>query len=354
MADLINIPHDILFNIFSRIPIKSLVQLRCVSKSWLHFITDSFVFNRHLSYSKNLKIILKDFQHFYSLDCESFDKVIEVDTGMSKSDNDKHNVVVWGSGVGGIIVSFLGRFRKKIFLWNPCNGEHIEIHNLNMRSISYMFSAYFDPADKNYWLLAVYHDNNVVDLSSSVFVYSVASNTWREIKSIPYSLPKRHGVLVNGSLHWVAAHRSRISTMYDLVIAFQIGCEEFREVPLPNCQNPNCFIDVTELGGELCLVCNYGICVEAWLMKDYGVKESWTKLFNIKHPTGLHFRSLIPLCFTKDGVLLLQMDNTSLVLYHPMIIEDLFCLNIEGIPKCFEPITYYESTRGSFKSNPKE
>ncbi|KAF9589437.1 hypothetical protein IFM89_023755 [Coptis chinensis] len=45
MDDLLNFPSDILFDILSRIQIKSIVILRCVSKPWLDKLTDSFVMN---------------------------------------------------------------------------------------------------------------------------------------------------------------------------------------------------------------------------------------------------------------------------------------------------------------------
>ncbi|PIA42045.1 hypothetical protein AQUCO_02100115v1 [Aquilegia coerulea] len=319
MADFINIPCDILIDIFSRIPIKSLVQLRCVSKSLLHFITDSLVFNMHVSYSKNLKILLNDFNCCYALDCIS-----------------------WGSSNGLILLSFDRRYDDKVYcLWNPYTGEYIKA-NLHDSEMPFNVSVYYNSTDKNYDFLVIqYHESNVYDRSSCVDIYSLASSSWREMKSIPYRIATRHGVSVDGSLHWVAAHKSRRSYRYDLVIAFEIGGDKFREVPLPNHMNPDCFIDITELGGELCLVCNYKILAEAWLMKDYGVTSSWTKLFSIKASPGVYFRSLMPLCFTKDGKLLLHMDDRMLALYHP--IEDLFCFNIKGIPQTFVPIIYYEN-----------
>ncbi|GJY21411.1 hypothetical protein Tco_0393977 [Tanacetum coccineum] len=73
--------------------------------------------------------------------------------------------------------------------------------------------------------------------------------------------------------------------------------------------------DYLELGvaGEwLCVVHHYceSPVVDVWVMKVYGVKDSWTKLASIPYPD--HWWGVIwdPLCISKDGKLLpLFADN---------------------------------------------
>ncbi|XP_059624633.1 F-box/kelch-repeat protein At3g23880-like [Cornus florida] len=49
MASEWNLPHDIIVQILSRLPVKSLLQFRCVCKSWCSLISDSHFVKTHLS-----------------------------------------------------------------------------------------------------------------------------------------------------------------------------------------------------------------------------------------------------------------------------------------------------------------
>ncbi|XP_050241392.1 F-box/kelch-repeat protein At3g23880-like [Quercus robur] len=67
------------------------------------------------------------------------------------------------------------------------------------------------------------------------------------------------------------------------------------------------------LGG--CLSLSYdpnGSHLETWVMKKYGVEESWEKLFVIPNVEG-HLR---PLCFTNNGDVLMEVNLKKIVIYN--------------------------------------
>ncbi|KAI9177269.1 hypothetical protein LWI28_013082 [Acer negundo] len=96
-------------------------------------------------------------------------------------------------------------------------------------------------------------------------------------------------VLVCGRIHWHTWSGVRSSCP---IISFDFEDEQFREVPKPDCggldHRPN--IQLVDLGGCLsAVVYNNYREFEIWIMKEYNVKESWIKEFNIGNhvPTSL-------------------------------------------------------------------
>ncbi|KAI8571437.1 hypothetical protein RHMOL_Rhmol01G0120300 [Rhododendron molle] len=102
------------------------------------------------------------------------------------------------------------------------------------------------------------------------------------------------------------------------VAALDLTTEDYRVVPQPEFFDNAFDMDVAELGGCLCILCDYvQVRVDVWVMKDCGVKESWSKLFSVAQPEVIRsFDSLIPVAYSKSGCeVLLVQDNTKLVWY---------------------------------------
>ncbi|KAK2663945.1 hypothetical protein Ddye_002519 [Dipteronia dyeriana] len=90
-----------------------------------------------------------------------------------------------------------------------------------------------------------------------------------------------YAVFASGVLHCVFPRRAELGTG-DSLVGFDLGTEEFRVVPELDYGDleQDFVLDVGTLEGCLSAICNYarGV-VDFWVMKEYGVKESWTKLF---------------------------------------------------------------------------
>ncbi|OVA01217.1 Profilin [Macleaya cordata] len=237
-----------------------------------------------------------------------------------------------------------------ICLWNPSTKEYKVIPSTPiehprgsgiLHSIRYGFG--YDSKIEDYKLvriadfLAYGHSYD-----SEVKIYTLGSNSWRRIQDIPYNFTfgSKSGALVNGTLHWIANRREASR----LILSLDIRDETFREVPRPEYLNDQFHITIGVLGGWLCILDQYldTVGVEVWVMKDYGVRGSWTKLYTITLQTVIQsFQYLTLVQSLKNGVILLK-DNNALVLYDPKH-ERAGILKIPGIPEWFEPVTYVES-----------
>ncbi|XP_058201585.1 F-box protein CPR1-like [Rhododendron vialii] len=151
-----------------------------------------------------------------------------------------------------------------------------------------------------------------------VAVGSLRSKSWTQI-GFPYMVRTvNSGPIVNGSLHWFASKNN--SGSYFLsphqIIYFNAHMNKFEEVTMPDPRGEDRDI-IHRLGvldGYLCM--SQSVClgdsesnVEVLIMKEYGVKYSWTILFVV--PDGLTFSSydtLVPLGYTKNGEVLTKVN----------------------------------------------
>lgn len=155
-----------------------------------------------------------------------------------------------------------------------------------------------------------------------VEVYSLSTGSWRSVSATAPSCYMSRAtwsqVFVFGSVHWIASYDENGGQGRNLVVSFDMGNEVFRELMFPdslaNVYMPRLCITVlgdsfaalycSEISGqEFCCV---------WVMKEYGVAESWTKLFTVSNSQRLR-----TLGFRKDGQVILPLRNSELVSYDP-------------------------------------
>lgn len=131
------------------------------------------------------------------------------------------------------------------------------------------------------------------------------------------------GSLMNGRLHWVTKwHCSRGE--FTVITAFDLVEEKFSEVPMPHGfdeLNGNVFIFLTlgVIDGHLCLVTEgRGGTVELWTMKEYRVKSSWEKLYDIGNCNDLCCDTvgMKPLCCTRIGGIIMTKNGNKLLRYN--------------------------------------
>ncbi|XP_030966974.1 F-box protein CPR1-like [Quercus lobata] len=152
-------------------------------------------------------------------------------------------------------------------------------------------------------------------------VYTLSSDSWRSVgttsltatnvmfydKNHPLPIP-----LVNGALHWVSnAVEGEENHWSRMIMAFDVNSERFRELALPDGSvDENTFQRFLALfKGKLALLAwehreQPGTQYSIWMMKEYGVIESWNKLFVVPFERVAHC-----IAFTEYGSLLVCYIN---------------------------------------------
>ncbi|XP_059631849.1 F-box protein CPR1-like [Cornus florida] len=332
------LPVDVIVDILSRLPVKPLLRFRCISKSW-HALIDSPDFiklhlNRSVETNTNRSIIFRDCG-LHSIDFDSLDDD-PVELVHPLKNGGGFEVV--GSCDGLLCLCYS---EKDITLWNPSTRKH---HKLPITPIEFplecgsinhfiIYGFGYDSVSDDYKVVRLieYYDRYYDSLGSEVKVYSLKLNSWRRIQDFPYSFRTWgvNAVLASGALHWAVYQITEGS----LIAAFDLGVEEFRFMPQPDYLDKNGEIFLEVLGGCLCIV-SYHVrtCdVDIWVMMEYGVKESWTRLIYVAQPSFLYMR---PLAYSKSGGEVLVVEDCGRLLEYDLKTKTIKNIEILGTHIC--------------------
>ncbi|KAH7861166.1 hypothetical protein Vadar_022478 [Vaccinium darrowii] len=180
-----------------------------------------------------------------------------------------------------------------------------------------------------------------------VEVFSLSSGNWRSIKTTsPYNVPERFWsqALINGVVHWVAYHVYESGTFRNLVMSFDMGSEEFGELNLPESlvKLPTEVMSAAIFGGSLTILqydaLRYTRSCSVWVMKEYGIAESWSHQFHVDLGEGFG----LALGLRRNGEILLATSRGELVSYNYWT-RKRFNIGKRGTKDSFHVDSYTES-----------
>ncbi|XP_059660424.1 F-box protein CPR1-like [Cornus florida] len=364
------LPQETLVDIFTRLPIKTLLQIRCVCKTWYALINSPIFItahiNRTIANTTTPLLLLRYHSRYgrveehYSVHCddETFDERLTLDCA-----KDCYRIV--GSCNGLICLSddlfamSVAEFTNVIILWNPAIQKSVRLpmprftddsHGL----LRFVLAFGFDSRTNDYKVVRIVHLHNSFDfvVPPEVDVYELSTGVWRSSGSAapPYYANVGHWshVFVNGASHWVAFECLGVygfKQNRNLILSFDMGSEVFKEMILPDSVANGRKLNLSiALFGESLSVFHYddgywstskSCCI--WVMKEYGVEGSWTKLFTVDLG-GINK----VLGFRKTGEVLVEKSDGELVSYDPNSEEEVET----GIRSCQSSLhldTYMES-----------
>ncbi|XP_048138799.1 F-box/kelch-repeat protein At3g06240-like [Rhodamnia argentea] len=368
MCDSIDLPQEILIHILAKLPVKSLVRFRCVSKSWDALVTDpSFVslHLRHAMASHDHSVVL--LRH-YSLterkerntlyrDGESFLEHQELEFPLMTYDT--YYLAGYCNGLlcfSDYIINHL-----QVILWNPSLRKCVRLPIPRFVDTdithTYVLGFGFDSRRVDYKVVRLIYmlgRNWSVIVPPEVEVYELKTNAWRGIQAaVPYVIPESSSqAFVNGAIHWIGYNPDDKVASYprSIVVLFDMNDEVFGEMELPKggdyANRLNLSLAVHQ--DSICLLhCHpmeedghqlYGVCW-VWVMKEYGASDSWSKLLTIN--IGEHGGIGRVLGFRKQGDVLLVTHNDELVSYDSRS-QSISRLGLYGVARSFEVIPYMD------------
>jgi|UniRef100_A0A2N9EZZ9 F-box interacting protein len=373
------LPGDIILNILSGLPISSLVQFRCVCKSWRLLAKDPEVVNMHSSrmFEKNPCLIFHcDYairnQLYFVEFPDSNDKIEKVK---------KFQVPFWSAmpefdvvgTCNGLLCLSDSLFNDALYLYNPFTRNYQELpKSMQYANQEVVFGFGFHPITKEYKVVKIVYFKNTAGRGnrrpfrinhqySEVQIFTVGRSVWRSLGKADYHLVQwPTQVLVNGRLHWVTwpTRTNRIRSM----VSFDLADEQFQEVPRPadgySLSRSNYHLLV--IGGCLsaAVYCHYGK-LEIWVMEEYGVMESWVLKYHIGNYVPKGFQKEMDISFKisrfaprgrfvrvigvlNNGEILLEYKSRALVSYNPKTKKSRDLI-FPGIPKWFRAIVHHGS-----------
>ncbi|QHN75874.1 hypothetical protein HN51_053519 [Arachis hypogaea] len=319
------LPDELIREILLRLPARSLVRLRRVCSSWKSLISSSQFAKDHLQHSTAADPGLSGTRVAYHHSCHygfgdfSLRSLIENSSKPTEVVlfKERRNYKVIGSCNGLLCLLFndVG-INTCVRLWNPCTGlltaPSVECGNfLSVRGFGY------DHVNDKYKLVVIVKHTG----KYTTRIYTFCRNpSKRAIQGIPFGSIKGDGkgVFVPGTatLNWIRSH----AILGCLVFSLDLVKETFSEFSLP-LNDPN---DKTFIFPQLCVLWNcLAYCFNhekthwfVWVMKEYGVPKSWTKLAVIPcHPclSNYHFR---PLYIWGNNILVAVALTSKIVLFN--------------------------------------
>ncbi|GKA26997.1 F-box associated domain containing protein [Tanacetum coccineum] len=270
-----------------------------------------------------------------------------------KDELHKHHLIFWNGSCNGLVLAcafnpYLDLIHT-FFVSNLTTRDCVEFpvcwHEFsNVRDECSVTGFGYDSVKDDYKVVTI--SKSSLQRVNDVHVYSLRSNTWRKLSNSPYEhssnwcgnkRKRLSGVFVNGFLHWIAGKDSD----HGVIVAFSLADEKFSEVP--DWKN---YADI--LSGSDCLLVALGeklaifrsVKGEVWLMNEYGVKESWTKI--VLHGFD-KITNVEPVIFYNNGKLVVVTHDPMMMIYD--LEQETFCKSVEISEKIYTRVkcAYVES-----------
>ncbi|XP_026377721.1 F-box/kelch-repeat protein At3g23880-like [Papaver somniferum] len=211
---------------------------------------------------------------------------------------------------------------KSSCIWNPATREYKKLQRSDSGN-NYLCRAGFgyDIKTGDYKIVRIPY-SKIPDYCE-VEVYTFGSHLSKTTHAFPYDFPVDVAfccAFLNGALHWTRS--IPLEDTSNCIVSFNISNKKLMDVPLPEKSiiDPEDSNRVGVLGDCLSLVLvhkSLDRAAEVWTVQDYGVRESWTKLFTTtqKPITKYTFLS-IPMLSLKTGEILIYSYD-GVILFDP-------------------------------------
>ncbi|KAH7848408.1 hypothetical protein Vadar_002412 [Vaccinium darrowii] len=289
--------NDLPIDVLSRLPLKNLLSLKCVSKQWGHLISERS-FMRHRSERKE-PISGFFFQERFQWCDDDIRSISYIPVKMEEATkvqcsafNFLPQSVVLLSVSNGLICcrNCFPSQQPVVYVCNPLNKECVTLPwpSINKQSsLGLAFDPSTDTTDQstNFKLVAVHQNENETEteMEDSYFLYDIYSSktrTWarsKETCQCNHNLFKNKGIFIGGALYWL--------TDGDQILMFDVQNELswLISVPFPLGAfdiMPEVCIGESEGKLHYVLICERG--VHLWVLEDY-LDLKWACKYSITH-----------------------------------------------------------------------
>ncbi|CAI8613205.1 unnamed protein product [Vicia faba] len=355
------LPNDLITEVLSILPVKSLVRFKCVCNHFKTLISDPTFVKLHLKRSTTSNMLfpfvkchdldISGRSCFYIwLDCTIVQYPIRrlldnpsftLFDGLNYFLNQKGCSYIVGSCNGLILLAgdFIN-FRCNIeyhrtidywlCVWNPATrkisknfGHFREYGRTSGKQFFFAFGC--DDLKDNYKVVA--YSCNRYEFLSEVRVLSLGDDVWRNVESFPVVPLLPNYVYLSGTLNWLAIQNEDISVEKFVIVSLDLRTETYNQYLLPPCfdqESPREPI-FGVLGGCISLsYCYKETDLVIWQMKQLGIQDSWTRFLKISYQNleisndlvrKYNFH-LMPLFLSNDTLVLMNRQESQAILYN--------------------------------------
>ncbi|THG07973.1 hypothetical protein TEA_006733 [Camellia sinensis var. sinensis] len=306
-------PDEIVVEILQRLPTKSLIQFRSVSKSWNSLITSPNFINSHLNHSLTSNTYKNSYDNLPLLivrQCisvppprtEHYKLCIDTEEAFDEYKQLEFPFKTCRLNFFFAIGSAKGLFcffeQDRYFLWNPSIRKSMAMPKPTIKTSFHRHGFGFDPRNNDYKVVRIDNFYPTKDEPTThIEVYSLNAGLWKMSSTAINSYPdgitlgytERFASYLEGAVHFVANMKKSNDP---LILSFDLSDEVFQTMMLPNGMvGVRTEMSTSVFGGLLSLLCYEYTAVNKscsiWIMKEYGIVDSWCKQFTVDLSGGI-------------------------------------------------------------------
>ena len=324
-----------------KLPVKSLIRLRCVSKSCNSTITNPIFITTHFNLNKAKSLPNNNNHNGYllyaykacNLPPNSYQEwcAVVCNTDRTFTEISKFKIPFSDARMigycNGILCFYIYRYENtyvksrnysyrddyKIFLWNPSIKKLKMVLDTHLTTTDAHGFAYHSQ-NNDFKILRIFHYliSGEKAKPAEAEVYMLSTDSWRTVGPLSGSIVEIEDdfVFVDGALYYLA----RNTEGRKFILSFDVNDERFREIMLPDDYlgdfSPHfCNFELLAVFKGLLALVAFGtdldeedLCI-IWVMREYGVVESWT-LYTVPVDYVEMFYG-----FTDNGELLIEVKS---------------------------------------------
>ncbi|XP_045831192.1 F-box/kelch-repeat protein At3g23880-like [Trifolium pratense] len=369
------LPEELLAEILPFFDVKTILRLKCLSKSWFSFISDSNFIDKHLkNSSQNPHLTLFWYPALSCFNVVPFPvyRILKNPSIKNLYDSPKipsiDHIKLVGSCNGLLCLLYYSRTAIEFSLWNPATrkiskklGLLPHGRNPDLGHFDFTFGYDATASTRDYKVVAFRAKDNEEEegsWKSEVKVFSVGGggdNCWRNIQSFPvvpfnwfdtYYHRQRitDGVHFSGTVNWLAVDNS--------IVSLYLSTETYKQFLMPPGFDDEVPLFKPVLRVLMDCLCFYHDSNKTefvlWQMKQYGVRESWTQLFKISYQNLQMHASFQLACLYVNGDMAIFADESRKDRYQAFI-YNLNDKTVERI-KCRNNIRWFEEAKDYVES----
>nr|GMD89782.1 F-box/kelch-repeat protein At3g06240-like isoform X1 [Ipomoea batatas] len=300
-SNLDDLPEPLLMEVLSRLPVKSLLQLKCVCKNWYALIHNPFFVSIHYqNHSKDSHLLVHRHDPHTGDSELSFLHSSSPIMPNPHQDSDLFSWEIVGPSKG---LFLLYNHQEEAAVWNPGTREFRLIirgsgfpYSDSLRLFSQAFGFGADPVSNEYKVVRVsdFWDNSTDSWHNPIVsVYSLGTDSWRHFDFEGSSNLRARNMVkscgttfLDGCFYWKSVDNRS-------VFVFDMRKEEFQEIKTPELFKSKQG-DLALYGGCVAMffhdfVDKTKLCVDIWAMdsgKRWGMKVRIGPFVSIRRPLG--------------------------------------------------------------------
>ena len=300
-----DLPHLLKKKTLTRLPVKSLIRFRCVSKSLNSTITSRIFITTHLKLNEAKSLSNKDSHNDYLLytsKSEYFSSNEELVAFVCNRDHILTEISRFKTPSCFLDAYFVNCFCNGIFCLSRYDDDPIICWNPSIRKFKMLAPALLTEVFSWVTLGLAYNSQNndfkILRLTCSqksdeepdgpdrpaeAEVYTLSTDSWRKVvisvdsseTNIGYVYHTSPFIFFNGALHSIASTNNG-----RFILSFEVNDERFRKIMLPQDSldgYQGCLAVFKGLLAFIVLSRDIDPICDIWVMKEYGLVESWTR-----------------------------------------------------------------------------